>query len=116
MPQAQGGAQVRRPQGAAADAVRFLQAMRPAGRLLGLLSFIPALTLSVTHMLVSRCRDLKLDNTLLEACIVGLPRIKICDFGFAKRWGAAGDQMHTAIGTPVYMSPQVSTLSEWCCN
>jgi serine/threonine protein kinase len=54
-----------------------------------------------------RCRDLKLDNTLLEACIVGLPRIKICDFGFAKRWGAAGDQMHTAIGTPVYMSPQV---------
>jgi serine/threonine-protein kinase SRK2 len=38
---------------------------------------------------------------------VGLPRIKICDFGFAKRWGAAGDQMHTAIGTPVYMSPQV---------
>jgi hypothetical protein len=60
------------------------------------------------------CRDLKLDNTLLEACIVGLPRIKICDFGFAKRWGAAGDQMHTAIGTPVYMSPQVCSDIAYC--
>jgi hypothetical protein len=59
------------------------------------------------NLMMHTCRDLKLDNTLLEACIVGLPRIKICDFGFAKRWGAAGDQMHTAIGTPVYMSPQV---------
>ncbi|KAF6256418.1 kinase-like domain-containing protein [Scenedesmus sp. NREL 46B-D3] len=61
-------------------------------------------------------RDLKLDNTLLEPCIVGLPRIKVCDFGFAKRWGAAGDQMHTAIGTPVYMSPQVRMLASRQCK
>lgn len=52
-------------------------------------------------------RDLKLDNTLLEECIVGPPRLKICDFGFARRWSGVKDTMHDAIGTPVYMSPQV---------
>jgi serine/threonine-protein kinase SRK2 len=53
-------------------------------------------------------RDLKLDNTLLELCPGCPPRLKLCDFGFAKRWSASGSgQMKEAIGTPVYMAPQV---------
>lgn len=35
------------------------------------------------------------------------PHLKICDFGFARRWDETSTEMHTAIGTPVYMSPQV---------
>lgn len=34
------------------------------------------------------------------------PVLKLCDFGFAKGW-EDDSQMHTRIGTPVYMSPQV---------
>jgi serine/threonine protein kinase len=52
-------------------------------------------------------RDLKLDNTLLEDSPSGPAYVRICDFGFAKAWTAATDNMKTAIGTPVYMSPQV---------
>jgi hypothetical protein len=36
------------------------------------------------------------------------PLVKLCDFGFARAWGADGPGgMHTALGTPVYMSPQI---------
>lgn len=49
-------------------------------------------------------RDLKLDNTLLD--LNDPPRIKLCDFGFARAWDE-GNAMHTQIGTPVYMSPQL---------
>jgi len=52
------------------------------------------------------CRDLKLDNTLLEDRL-GPAYVRICDFGFAKSWTGQQDNMKTAIGTPVYMSPQV---------
>ena len=34
------------------------------------------------------------------------PKIKVCDFGFAKNWDAESN-MFTQIGTPVYMSPQL---------
>jgi serine/threonine protein kinase len=51
-------------------------------------------------------RDLKLDNTLLMDWS-DTPRIKLCDFGFAKKWTQEGGVMHSSIGTPVYMSPQV---------
>lgn len=34
------------------------------------------------------------------------PTLKLCDFGFAKGWDDSS-VMHTRIGTPVYMSPQV---------
>eukprot|EP01023_Acetabularia_acetabulum_P049871 TRINITY_DN5354_c0_g1_i1.p1 TRINITY_DN5354_c0_g1~~TRINITY_DN5354_c0_g1_i1.p1 ORF type:complete len:330 (+),score=48.80 TRINITY_DN5354_c0_g1_i1:3-992(+) len=50
-------------------------------------------------------RDLKLDNTLLDTS--NPPRIKICDFGFAKVWGDPSHNLFTQIGTPVYMSPQL---------
>lgn len=48
-------------------------------------------------------RDLKLDNTLLDSS--NPPKIKICDFGFAKDWSE--DNLLTQIGTPVYMSPEL---------
>ncbi|GAX77681.1 hypothetical protein CEUSTIGMA_g5124.t1 [Chlamydomonas eustigma] len=50
-------------------------------------------------------RDLKLDNTLLSG--TNPPLIKLCDFGFARGWG---DDSHftTVIGTPDYMSPQIT--------
>jgi serine/threonine-protein kinase SRK2 len=52
-------------------------------------------------------RDLKLDNTLLDGPLPAA-RVKLCDFGFARAWGADGPGgMHTALGTPVYMSPQI---------
>mmetsp|Transcript_7770 Transcript_7770/g.19278 ORF Transcript_7770/g.19278 Transcript_7770/m.19278 type:complete len:422 (-) Transcript_7770:514-1779(-) len=49
-------------------------------------------------------RDLKLDNIVLDGSKP--PRIKLCDFGFAKNWDE-GSNMFTQIGTPVYMSPQL---------
>lgn len=45
-------------------------------------------------------RDLKLDNIVLDGSTP--PRIKLCDFGFAKNWDE-GSNMFTQIGTPVYM-------------
>ncbi len=53
-------------------------------------------------------RDLKLDNTLVQAndYLVEKPLIKICDFGFSKH-----EQMHSmphsAVGTCNYMAPEV---------
>ena len=41
------------------------------------------------------CRDLKLDNTLMSDDRP--PRIKLCDFGFAKEWQSDA-QMFTHIG------------------
>lgn len=50
-------------------------------------------------------RDLKLDNTLLSGHTP--PLIKICDFGFARGWGE-DSHFTTVIGTPDYMSPQIT--------
>jgi serine/threonine-protein kinase SRK2 len=49
-------------------------------------------------------RDLKLDNTLLDRN--DPPRLKICDFGFARLMGS-NSQMTTGLGTAVYMAPQM---------
>jgi serine/threonine-protein kinase SRK2 len=52
------------------------------------------------------CRDLKLDNTILDGN--DPPRLKLCDFGFAKGWGGANSNMDTMrIGTPEYMGPEL---------
>eukprot|EP00798_Chlamydomonas_sp_ICE-L_P026073 gene26073-11776_t len=50
-------------------------------------------------------RDLKLDNTLLTTH--NPPLIKLCDFGFARGWGESS-HFTTVIGTPDYMSPQLT--------
>eukprot|EP01025_Chloroclados_australasicus_P057467 TRINITY_DN7162_c0_g1_i7.p1 TRINITY_DN7162_c0_g1~~TRINITY_DN7162_c0_g1_i7.p1 ORF type:complete len:328 (-),score=3.70 TRINITY_DN7162_c0_g1_i7:1329-2312(-) len=46
-------------------------------------------------------RDLKLDNTLLDNS--NPPRLKICDFGFAKAWGDASQNLFTQIGIDFIM-------------
>lgn len=51
-------------------------------------------------------RDIKLDNTLLDGEKV--PTIKLCDFQFAKYWGAPRlTRTKTHLGTAVYMSPEL---------
>eukprot|EP00879_Flechtneria_rotunda_P030247 GHRR01032855.1.p1 GENE.GHRR01032855.1~~GHRR01032855.1.p1 ORF type:complete len:559 (+),score=192.11 GHRR01032855.1:894-2570(+) len=74
--------------------------------------FIHAIAYCHEHKVAHR--DLKLDNTLLEECIVGPSRLKICDFGFAKMWNNSSANMHTAVGTPVYMSPQMLAARQTC--
>jgi len=64
--------------------------------------FLSAVNYCHHHRVVHR--DLKLDNTLLDAATP--PAIKICDFGFAKTWSEEAN-MYTQIGTPVYMSPEL---------
>lgn len=49
-------------------------------------------------------RDLKMDNTLLDDN--DPPRVKLCDFGFAK-WWTDKPCMCTITGTPDYMSPEL---------
>ena len=51
-----------------------------------------------THALHT-CRDLKLDNTLLDDSQP--PVLKICDFGFAKDWTESAN-MYTHIGYCTY--------------
>lgn len=48
------------------------------------------------HALDLCCRDLKLDNTLLDGKRPG--RVKLCDFGFAKQWEQENRNMFTHIG------------------
>ncbi|PSC68747.1 serine threonine-kinase SRK2H-like [Micractinium conductrix] len=51
-------------------------------------------------------RDVKLDNTLLDG--ETLPTVKLCDFQFAKYWGAPTlTRTKTHLGTAVYMAPEL---------
>ncbi|KAI8468136.1 MAG: kinase-like domain-containing protein [Monoraphidium minutum] len=50
-------------------------------------------------------RDLKLDNTLLDDHQP--PRLKLCDFGFAKGWATNSNMDTMRIGTPEYMGPEL---------
>jgi serine/threonine protein kinase len=50
-------------------------------------------------------RDLKLDNTILDSR--DPPRLKLCDFGFAKGWGTNSNMDTMRIGTPEYMGPEL---------
>jgi serine/threonine protein kinase len=59
---------------------------------------------SNNNVLVS-CRDLKLDNTILDHR--DPPRLKLCDFGFAKAWAANSNMDTMRIGTPEYMGPEL---------
>ena len=62
--------------------------------------------------LLLRCRDLKLDNTLLDHHQPGW--IKLCDFGFAKHWNANSNMDTMRIGTPEYMGPElISSRQAW---
>ena len=70
----------------------LLQRMK-AVSLLAMCTFqLPSL---MYKLLGACCRDLKLDNTLMSDDQP--PRIKLCDFGFAKEWQSDA-QMFTHIG------------------
>lgn len=60
------------------------------------------------HSLHVAHRDIKLDNSLLGGDRP--PRVKLCDFQFAKYWGKPEyARMTTHLGTAVYMAPEVIT-------
>ncbi|KIY94189.1 hypothetical protein MNEG_13773, partial [Monoraphidium neglectum] len=50
-------------------------------------------------------RDLKLDNALLDDR--DPPRLKLCDFGFAKGWATSSNMDTMRIGTAEYMGPEL---------
>ena len=50
----------------------------------------------LTRLPVCLHRDLKLDNTLLSDD--NPPLLKLCDFGFARKWDEGQSQMFTHIG------------------
>jgi len=101
------------PGGNMVDYVMKRRAGRPSGSALCVSEeegryFFKQLILAVEfcHGLKVAHRDLKLDNTLLDGG--DPPRLKLCDFGFAKTWGGAQSTMETMrIGTPEYMGPEL---------
>ncbi|MEW5300236.1 MAG: hypothetical protein WDW36_003178 [Sanguina aurantia] len=70
------------------------------------LYFFKQLVSAVTYIHKNQVvhRDLKLDNTLLSED--DPPYIKLCDFGFARGWGADAN-FDTIVGTADYMAPQL---------
>ena len=51
------------------------------------------------------CRDIKLENTLLDGA-QPLPNVKICDFGYSKN-EFVDSRPKTVSGTPDYIAPEV---------
>ncbi|KAL3584170.1 hypothetical protein D5086_015231 [Populus alba] len=56
------------------------------------------------------CRDLKLENTLLDG--TSAPRLKICDFGYSKS-SVLHSQPKSTVGTPAYIAPEVLSRKEY---
>ena len=55
--------------------------------------------------LLLSCRDIKLENTLLDAHMP-LPNVKLCDFGYSKN-EFVDSRPKTVSGTPDYIAPEV---------
>mmetsp|Transcript_6454 Transcript_6454/g.11780 ORF Transcript_6454/g.11780 Transcript_6454/m.11780 type:complete len:356 (-) Transcript_6454:187-1254(-) len=53
-------------------------------------------------------RDLKLENALINREENGLPRVKICDFGYSKS-NLLHSNPKSTVGTPAYIAPEVLT-------
>ena len=54
-------------------------------------------------------RDLKSANVLLDGTIPTSMVAKVCDFGLAKTTGSQAGEMTQAVGTPLWMAPEVMT-------
>ena len=57
---------------------------------------------------VGLTRDLKLENALLHREENGIPRVKICDFGYSKS-NLLHSNPKSTVGTPAYIAPEVLT-------
>lgn len=51
-------------------------------------------------------RDLKPDNLLLSSKDENA-EIKIIDFGLSRKYVESGELMHSRVGTPLYVAPEV---------
>ena len=77
----------------------------------GAQQFIQAVAYCHTHNVAHR--DLKLDNTLLDGAVPA--RIKLCDFGFAKRWSSDDSvNMMTMIGCAAVRPIQTTAADAAC--
>ncbi len=57
------------------------------------------------------CRDIKLENTLLDAT-QPQPNVKICDFGYSKN-EFVDSRPKTVSGTPDYIAPEVLMADQY---
>ncbi|XP_057986998.1 serine/threonine-protein kinase SAPK1-like isoform X2 [Hevea brasiliensis] len=65
---------------------------------------------SYCHSMQVCHRDLKLENTLLDASAA--PRVKICDFGYSKS-AVFHSQPKSTVGTPAYVAPEILSRKEY---
>lgn len=59
----------------------------------------------IHRYLICLFRDLKPENILIKGTTLKDAKIKIADFGYAKKCFNDTVQLHSFVGTPLYMSP-----------